>query len=621
MMNTYKFTKSSELLFDAIGSFGNIIEPVNMTEGGATVTKNGIRLEAVIEKSESGVIRRCDYITNLSDKSELLYSLGSKFSLNGGEWEVYTQYNGWQNESLGGWAPLISSIVSRCNSVRSSHDATPFMALWNKQTERGVAFHAVTGAAWQMRASRLYSSGGDDASVEVEIGVLPEGFAYELKAGEKLSFPEILYYEFKSKRDMDCYKLHKYLNALYPRRETPIVYNTWLAKFDSFSFEELEEQLPRAKELGVEYFVIDAGWFGFTKSWWSGRGDWVENKEIGFKGRMKEFADRVREFGMKFGFWIEPESASGASDKMAKNPEYFRVGKNSYFLDFTNQQAYDYILGTVCTLIEKYGAEYIKFDFNADLEYDKDHSAFIKYAQAHERFIKQIHERHPEVYLENCGSGGARMTIRDGMLYDGFWPSDNESPYDGLRIYKDTLIRMPAQWIDCWSAIASVKDATPIYSDASGDKILACGDAIWHHIEEVHPSYLKAFLTGSPIGLSFDLNSLSDGAFLALKEFLAEFKEQRKLYKDANARLLADTETVLAIQYSSNDLDDIEITLFVNKRLQDSICLYPAVDEEKTYILESGDKISGRVLSEDGIDFDIKHSYTAFNYRLRSVKE
>lgn len=619
-MNTYKFTTSSELLFGVKGSFGEIREPISLCSDGAMVTKNSITLEAAIEKSESGVYKRCDYITNNGDRSEMLYSLGSKFSLDGGEWEVYTQYNGWQSESMGGWAPLVTSIVSRCNSVRSSHDATPFMALWNKQTERGIAFHVLTGAAWQMRASRLYSSGGDDASIEVEIGVLPDGFCYELESGERLPFPEILYYEFRSRRDMDCYKLHRYLNERYPRRETPVVYNTWLATFDSFSFEGLEEQLPRARELGVEYFVIDAGWFGTTKGWWSSRGDWVENTTIGFKGRMKEFADRVREYGMKFGFWIEPESAAKGAVVLKEHPEYYIESQKGCFLDFSSEEALGFITEKVCELIERYGAEYIKFDFNADLELDRQSAAFIKYASGHERFIKEIRKRHPEVYLENCGSGGTRMTIKDGMLYDSFWPSDNESPYDGLRIYKDTLLRMPAQWIDCWAAIASVKDATPVFSVASPDKIIACADAIWHHVVGVHPSYLKAFLTGSPIGLSFDLNSLSEDTFRMLKEFIGEFKKRRGLYINAAARLLADTETVLAIEYADNTLDEVEITLFINRRLQDSITLYPTVDENKIYVDDSGRRISGKELIEDGIDFDIKHSYTALNYRLRTDK-
>ena len=618
-MNTYKFTKSSHLLFNVQGSFGEIREPITVFEGGASITKKNIKLEAKIEKSDFEVFKRNDYITNLSNKAEMLYSLGSKFTLNGGEWEVYTQYNVWLNESLGAWSPLVTSIVSKCNSVRSSHDATPFMALWNKQSERGVAFHAVTGAAWQMRVSRLYSAGGEDASIEVEIGVLPDGFCYELEAGETLPFPEILYYEFKTKRDMDCYKLHQYLNDLYPRKEMPIVYNTWLAKFDSFTFDELESQLPRAKELGVEYFVIDAGWFGYTKNWWSGRGDWIENKEIGFKGRMKEFADKVREYGIKFGFWIEPECASPESEVLKEHPEYFIEGNNSYFLDFTNKTAYDYILNTVCELIEKFGAEYIKFDFNADLEFDKDHSSFIKYSKAHERFITELRKKHPEVYFENCGSGGARMTINDGKLYDSFWPSDNESPYDGLRIYKDALIRMPAQWIDCWAAIASVKGATPIYSVASDDKILACGDAIWHHVVGVHPSYLKGYLTGSPIGLSFDLNSLTNDTFIMLKEFIQDFKKRRYFYKNATARIISDTETISAIEYSDNTFDEIEVVLFVNKRLQDSITLYPVIDMSKIYIDEKGNKIKGRMIEENGIEFDIKHSYTAFNYKLRAI--
>ena len=213
------------------------------------------------------------------------------------------------------------------------------------------------------------------------------------------------------------------------------------------------------------------------------------------------------------------------------------------------------------------------------------------------------------------------MTLRDGMLYDGFWPSDNENPYDGLRIYKDTLLRMPAQWIDCWAAIASVKGATPVYSVASEDKIIACGDAIWHHVVGVHPSYLKAFLSGSPIGLSFDLNSLSDDTFLMLKEFISEFKAKRRLYKSATARLIADTETVIAIEYADKNLDEIEVVLFVNRRVQDGVTLYPLVDTSKNYLNAEGEKISGKEIAEEGISFEIKHSYTAFNCMLRSVKE
>jgi hypothetical protein len=45
------------------------------------------------------------------------------------------------------------------------------------------------------------------------------------------------------------------------------------------------------------------------------------------------------------------------------------------------------------------------------------------------------------------------------------------------------------------------------------------------------------------------------------------------------------------------------------------------IDEGKTYIDESGNKISGRKLSSEGLDLQIAHGYTAFNYRLRAIKE
>jgi len=54
------------------------------------------------------------------------------------------------------------------------------------------------------------------------------------------------------------------------------------------------------------------------------------------------------------------------------------------------------------------GAEYIKFDFNADLEYDKDHSAFIKYAEA------ALSAKSRE-----AGGGGMHLTLRKSFKRAG----------------------------------------------------------------------------------------------------------------------------------------------------------------------------------------------------------
>ena len=119
---------------------------------------------------------------------------------------------------------------------------------------------------------------------------------------------------------MDCWKLHAYLNKKYPRREMPVIYNTWLYKFDRFTYDDIIKQIERAQMLGVEYFVTDAGWFETAKTGRRRGATGRKNAEFGFRGRMLEAANQVRARGMKFGFWLEPECASDKSDIVKERP-------------------------------------------------------------------------------------------------------------------------------------------------------------------------------------------------------------------------------------------------------------------------------------------------------------
>ena len=95
------------------------------------------------------------------------------------------------------------------------------------------------------------------------------------------------------------------------------------------------------------------------------------------------------------------------------------------------------------------------------------------------------------------------MSVRDGALYDSFWLSDNQSPYHTLRIFRDTILRMPPQWVECWATVTSAEGIAPVYgsSEMSG-KLIASNDATWDDVRSVRMSYLTGVLTGSPIGLS-----------------------------------------------------------------------------------------------------------------------
>lgn len=610
-MNVFKKSKNAYEMWNIIGSFGSLAGEVTASNN-TFYAKNGtVSIVSEIKKSDNGIFERTGKLKNISKEKIVINTLSSKFSFDGGEYEIYSQYNGWQNESVGQWQPLVTTVSARSLSVRNASSAAPFMVLWSNQLNRGIAFHLQAYSSWEMKISRLYEGSGEASFIEAEFGVMSEGLVLELAPGEEVELPEIIYYDVLNKTDMDCWKLHKYLNEKYPRKGMPVIYNTWLYKFDRFTYSSILQQIDKAEELGVEYFVIDAGWFGNGEDWWSTRGDWNENQTFGFCGRTKEIAVEIRKRGMKFGFWLEPECASSTSETAMKHPEYFLKG-DSYFIDFSNPEALEYIYNKTCELIDGFGAEFIKFDFNADLNFDKSQYSFIKYCNGHKKYIQMLKSKYPSLYIENCAAGGLRMGIRDGAVYDSFWPSDNQSLYFGLEIFKDSILRMPPQWLEAWIAITLLPKLTPLYgSSVYSDKIIACNNADWSDVSGVDQSFLIGFLTGRPIGLSFDLTSLTRDVFDELKRFIADFKCNRDFWQKSMCHILTDTDSMLVLEFRNDDFSRAEIVVFSKKIMQDNICVYPLLNEEYNYKLSEDSVKTGREILEEGINFPVNHCYTA----------
>ncbi len=614
-MNAFSNTGNALHLWNISGTFGRVEGDAKNENGSLFSEGNGWRVSGKIEKDESGVFVRKDVFENTSEKDMILSALSSRFIFDGGEWEVYTQYNGWQNENMGAWQDLVTTVSAEGISARTAVGAAPFLVLWSKQANRGYAFHLNAYSAWQMKVTRRYA-GSICSYIEVELGVQNDNLRLSLGAGERIELPEILYYPVLNKIDLDAYKIHRYFNRNYPRATQPVIYNTWLYQFDAFTPESLFSQVPLAKELGAEYFVVDAGWFGVGKDWWTCVGDWEENLTGGLFGRTGELADAVRAAGMKFGFWLEGERANVASQSPTLYPDYYIREGNEYFLDFGNPDAVEHITRVALGLIEKWGAKLMKMDFNADFIHDRTGKAFTEYGKGFRRFMDSIKKKHPDFYLEGCAAGGCRNTLRDAKVADAYWLSDSHSPYADMRIYKDAVKRMPPQLLEKWSAIRSFSDFTPVYPGNDGEKIIANNDACWNHIAGVHESYLLALLTGGPIGFSCDLSKISPATFEHLKEHISAFKRDRAFWCSAECRLLADTESVTVFEYTDKAHTDCRIVAVADKIRQGSVTVYPAVDTAAVYTLEDGER-SGKDLTENGLRIPLKDSYTASFVNLK----
>lgn len=553
-----------------------------------------------------GVSCRVDSITNTSDKELHITTFRPRFVLQRSEYEFYSQYNAWQNESQGAWSENATGISLKNESVRTSMGVAPFIGLWNTQTNRGFAFHLIPDGSWTMSAEYA-SMGGKNGWLIVEMGVYADNLCLVVNPGETLTLPEVWYYEFKDKLSMDSYKLHRYALDRYPRKPAPVVYNSWLYKFDRFDFESLIKQVPVAAKLGCEYFTIDAGWFGHGPRWVKQIGDWNENMISGFMGRTIDIANEVRKCGMKFGLWVEPTRAVEGSDAAKEHPEYFIKNENDYFLDFANQEAVSYITEIIDNLIKKYGIEYFKFDNNADLNFDKYRSGFTKYYDGYKKFMQRMRETYPHIYFQGCASGGQMMNLSTMRYYDSIWPSDNQGVYFGTRLVKDTARRMPVQAFDRWAVISSVR-AMETYTNEDAEHILSTGDATCEYVTGVDISYLKGFLSGGPIGFSCDLTSLSEETFEALREHIEVFKKEREFFINAECRVLADTKSVTALQYSDKDLKKNVIQVFTDDIAQEGLYVYPVLNDGKTYIVGE-EEFSADEISENGLYIPLSGSY------------
>lgn len=593
-------------LFLAHGSFGMVDGECDYT---CTTTEtatayrydNGtVALTATFIKEENGVVIRHDRLENLTDEAIEINGLCSRFFMEGSKYEVYTQYNAWQHESSGAWQPLVTQVKAIGNGIRTCEGAAPVMAFHNRYNGRNTVFHLMPNAQWQLTAKKIPLS--DKELVVLEAGFHNENMKLIAAPHETIELPEVWFFEAKNRTDLDAYKLHEVYNRRHPRARQPVLYNSWLYCFDRLNIDDLKRQADAAADLGVEAFMVDAGWFGKGESWFASAGDWEENTVGGPQGRLLELADHIRDRGMIFGLWFEPERAAPQSWAVQTHPDYYIDGR---LLNFGNPEAVEYMVQVLSEQIVKYHIGWLKFDFNANIPLDPSGQVFYRYLQGQRRFVERLRRRFPDLYITNCASGGYRMEGAQGTMFDSFWLSDNQGPYEGIRIVKDTLKRLPSSLIERWS-VQQYADGFPYYKPETGSGILFnCNNATWDFVINVQDSFTKGFVSGGPIGLSCDVAAFPLKYREWWKQHIAEVKRDRDFHATATARVLVDEPDIIALQYADSALDRCVVQLFTKVTYADQLTVYPVVSREATYRCPQDETVyRGDELLNNGLRFD-----------------
>lgn len=408
----------------------------------------------------------------------------------------------------------------------SSHEQNPFVIL--KRPTADEFQGEVFGFSFIYSGNFQIQAEVDGFSVtRLLVGLHPERFDWKLDAGETFQTPEaVMVYTDRGINAMSqtfhAFYQKRLARGYWRDRERPILINNWEATYYDFNEDKLVEIASKAKECGVELFVLDDGWFGARRDDRAGLGDWVAAKELLPNG-ITGVADRIEEIGMKFGLWIEPEMVNADSDLFRAHPDWalsvpgrpMTHGRYQYVLDFSRKEVVDHIHSMIARILREAKVSYIKWDMNRYITEcysraypaDRQGEIFHRYILGVYDLYERLTAEFPEVLFESCASGGARFD--PGMLYYApqCWTSDDTDAIERLKIQYGTSMCYPV------SSMGAHVSVTPN-----------------HQVHRMTPLHTRANVAYfGTFGYELDMNCLSEEELTQVKAQIAFMKTWRHL--------------------------------------------------------------------------------------------
>jgi alpha-galactosidase len=424
-------------------------------------------------------------------------------------------------------------------------------------------------------------------------------------------------------QNLAAYTREKILHPAHRNQIRPVLYNSWYAT--TFNVNE-EHQLALAKtarELGVEMFVIDDGWFKGRVNDKGGLGDWTVDTNK-FPDGLKPMIEKINAMGLDFGIWIEPEMVNPNSDLYRARPDWVfhypnrtrHEGRNQLILNLAREDVCKYLHDSFHKLLSENNIKFIKWDMNKALSDpgfpsapdDEQRAVRINYVNNLYHLYETLRNEFPDVWFENCASGGGRIDLGMMARTDFSWVSDNTDPVERIFIQYAYLNIFPANTMISWVT----------HED-------------WHR--QNHPLAYKFDVSMSGIlGVGYDITKWDEKEKAVAKEKISRYKEIREtvqfgtLYRlvspyENNRSILQfvnkeQTESVVFVynlaEYPANAIPETEKSSTVRLR---------GIRPEKSYEIEGIKGVfKGSELLNTGINFPVRGAYKSEIYTIKEVK-
>lgn len=495
----------------------------------------------------------------------------------------------------------------------SGHEENPFMALCSRSTTEHQ------GDVWAMNliysGSFLGCAYVDNANnTRLSMGMNPQVFSWKLEPKEHFQTPEaLLVFSANGLNGMSAV-----FHALYSKRlargpwrdrERPILINNWEATYFDFNEEKLLSIARKARELGIEMFVLDDGWFGKRNSDSCSLGDWTVNRAKLPDG-LSGISKKIHALGMMFGLWVEPEMISPDSELYRAHPDWCLHVKdrprtrerNQLILDLSRTDVQNYVIDAICKVLEDGRVDYVKWDMNRNMtEYFSARQETARQMETQHRYMLGLYRvldavvtAFPHVLFESCSGGGGRFD--GGMLYymPQTWTSDNTDAISRLSIQYGTSLVYPI------SAAGAHVSAVPSHQCERTISMQTRGNVA---------------LSGN-FGFELDLTKASEQDLASIRGLIGQVKRFRPLTQKGVFSRLVSPEGGRHAAWQFVSEDGSEALLCVYQIL--SVANVPplrvklvGLNPDRYYRTDEGEVCSGATLMYMGISISLKEDFSS----------
>lgn len=416
-------------------------------------------------------------IENLSDKSMNL----SRLSLMGGGIEIneterftnskkpeeyysigYYANDGWAREGEFKWRPLmpeVTSIDTRFNRDRFRH---PLLFIRNNLT--GKLWFMQIGWSGGCRFTVDYNAQPDRGSTRLafKAEIASHNPMLIIKPHETFVTPEIhIGHVFgdvdEAVNEMIAHIRKSVLNMPEADGAQALI-NCGMGAEHDMTVETSKAYIRQFAEMGGEIFTVDAGWEcppDEEAEWPHYNGINLPNPDR-YPDGIAVLSDYAHERGLKFGLWVDIESAGKYCSLHETHPEWFTVNPfgeaSPKFLDFSVPQAAEWAENELARIITEYKLELLRVDHNVDFtEYfgmRNGECVSIKHIKAVYKMYENLKKRFPNVIFENCAGGGGRTDLGIMKYFNHSWVSDNQCAPQSVQITNGMTMALPPERVD-----------------------------------------------------------------------------------------------------------------------------------------------------------------------------